>query len=67
MNQNLPWLHPDRVEKLHAALAQRVLVLVWCRPFGQRGDYRILHRHRRTSSPSVDAGSRGAGSEPSAG
>jgi len=23
----LPWLHPDRVEKLHAALSQRILVL----------------------------------------
>jgi 5-methyltetrahydrofolate--homocysteine methyltransferase len=27
MNRNLPFLHPDRVEKLGAALAQRILVL----------------------------------------
>lgn len=27
MTNNLPWLHPDRVEQLHAALAQRILVL----------------------------------------
>ena len=27
MNQNLPYLRPDRVEKLEAALAERILVL----------------------------------------
>ena len=27
MNQNLPFLHPDRVEKLDDALARRILVL----------------------------------------
>jgi 5-methyltetrahydrofolate--homocysteine methyltransferase len=27
MTHTLPWLHPDRVEKLHAALDERILVL----------------------------------------
>ncbi|HET7929858.1 MAG TPA: homocysteine S-methyltransferase family protein [Rhodanobacteraceae bacterium] len=27
MNNQIPWLHPERVEKLHAALAQRIMIL----------------------------------------
>jgi 5-methyltetrahydrofolate--homocysteine methyltransferase len=27
MTNNLPWLHPERVEKLHSALAQRIMIL----------------------------------------